>query len=1785
MDREGDCSALIGGWGVVAVPPERERLCCSVHGFDGLLGSLGLGKGPWSSWSTFWSGCQNRESGGRDKERWTRSKQGSMDGPQAYLCGPGRKPTHEEPSFHRGLLDEEVVIQVEQHNGQLSQVHVCCVFAPVDPSLPPFVRTSAAALTLVFSTSAIFLQRCRDIPVAIAPKAAEELFRSSETRGPLQKQFSELFDSTPNRSPHAEEDSGMREHRGLAENRTHCIGTAPLPRAGLTKQLVRKPASFRKTAPYLLAQRTDEEANSMQQEALQAADVRESLSWACRWLEQGRPSHDSLLHLPQLVASRQVMLGLRKLSPPRLALALAEAFSLGHGELLQLLTCLEVVEAASEDRRSPSRDNFEFEQSEDNAGSSESARARRNWMGCGLQTFSSCYPSHSLLRNANAAITGCAENCEAGIGSSLSIGGSALDRLVPDWYLEADLKSLVRSGAQSGLPQWVLRAACAPKEREAFFPMEAQLAGMKEARNLRIGEKDLVLQQQTVRRPDSHMLLLTVLPFVPVPAPAKLSSYFPERVLQWNARLAGQRPSGLRELKQFQQEGCSCHVTSESDLLTFSELFQTDCEIKVTSSEGLAGRTEGDLMRVLSAAPRESEWVNFCSVLASPSVTFQLLPRFVFINTTNLDLEIRQAPTGSQCKPVLALAYNLALASERNRKAGSSKRNLDSYTPLDEYAKGRASSHERHFLDGATPILRIPQNTAAVFHFADAAGAYAINIRIASKPLEKKQTAGRGDVESQDEIFDPLQLPHPSFEGLRLYDVLLHQGVLKRNSTKESTSISGKSVSQGAARMAEGASQTVPRASADRPKPLRRQASGAEGAAAHGGDISLGTRMRLSDSQGAQSETLTLPSREKHQGPPSSLRSDIAPFSQLGGANRLPENRLLSHRESILSASLESKGNGCFKSRQSEFGSSSLGGTQRSGCLEEWANQHTGRRFREELPGGRLPIMSVEPNSLLTASPTKLPPGKSVALSSTRRTVEPQLYTGRDCATGVRNRLSLCVDAPPAKDFFRDSQKETVFTFPAEIDRSSNNLVVETLRHQPHVPQVEGPYEPASQQLLHSSPDRFQKRLLPQEDSTEPDHSIAAFPPSNFPSADRVDSLKNWTGAQVDAAFSKHSAAIAKDSKASLPSPRNPTVTSMRDNQQPVLSEVASSPCGHLSAEFIPASNNLLRRASLEDVSLPFFLWTDALFIGAPPSSCEAIKAISANRATSSGAQEAKGLSGRSGDMPAVLPVSASEISGDAAAATATRSASQSIPLYDCMGNLFAAIVSTTTNGRTASDEGVSYVHFSPAQVAPIHVENHMADTPVVVTPSAPPCFSTVDSVSAAAAASTTSTPAVLEGIKDSPPLGTSSSGSPPVVVPPLQARPMWLRRALPLCPACEAGDIAVTRAQEAYDSAIEEEMELLQREGAQMLERYRTSMMQDGLAWQGHWWNWNLAPHSQEKDLLSGASVKQLQRNPVRFEILRGSLASTKLAGGLLEKSQSLEMGSHLLPGHGQKFEESDDSDLRDFMWPPESLQKVLSFMEGVTLKQATAMWRVAQAAAEAARLRWPTTFKTPEDFPRSWGIQGVQQWYKIMKAACSIGAPPKHSNGCPRRFISSAVSAKTAAAQRSGPAVMEACAVASATEGRVNAEMLQEKLYVRVLSEDLSWVEINLRANKCLKVVLQRPRRSYYLSARTRGSTVIVSVTPVAPPRSRVNLEGAPASNGLKDKLGFATKAKRNDLKRSATCSADGVQQEAGRRLELMACNRRSFTRLLRGAVCDKVLKGKLNNWVRVCIPLERM
>ncbi|PHJ21752.1 amine-terminal region of a tm vesicle-mediated sorter [Cystoisospora suis] len=156
--------------------------------------------------------------------------------------------------------------------------------------------------------------------------------------------------------------------------------------------------------------------------------------------------------------------------------------------------------------------------------------------------------------------------------------------------------------------------------------------------------------------------------------------------------------------------------------------------------------------------------------------------------------------------------------------------------------------------------------------------------------------------------------------------------------------------------------------------------------------------------------------------------------------------------------------------------------------------------------------------------------------------------------------------------------------------------------------------------------------------------------------------------------------------------------------------------------------------------------------------------------------------------------------------------------------------------------------------------------------------------------------------------------------------------------------------------------------------------------------------------------------------------------------------------------------------------------------------------------------------------GRQGIIQWFTALAAAEQQPSQPLiHVPACPRRNVSTLKMAKgTYRREQEGrgghgifptdsPAgvlggggqserVAEACvAAAQATEassGVLTLDSLREKLYIRVLHQDLAWIEVDVYRNSATKLVLQNPLRTFYFSTRVEGGTAVVSVSHSPPP-----------------------------------------------------------------------------------------
>lgn len=1795
-----------GGWGLIVIPSECERLCCSVHGCDGLMGSLALGRGPWSPWHALWTGCQNRECLDRDSTRGEGGKLENDEGLMTCVCGPGRNTEYEEEPFRRGLLEEEVIIQTEDLAGRVSQVRACCIFSPVDPSLPPFVRACAAALTIVFSSPAAFLQRCGDIPVSVAPRLGEKSFQRLRYRRTLYSgsRWSEPLVSSSSKVSGSELVSDSADSRPFATGSDDCrVWSSPVDDAAIGEQGTHEARSLRGrdsdplSKPQACPRLNEATAACLKRDIRHAADAAEALFWACRALEQAGPNRRRLSHRPQLAVSNGVLLGLAELSPMRRAIALSEAFSLNHDQALHLLAAIRGFEAAPGGDDSSSRSTSDAAQGDHATAGSEAVAASSMLTSCGLQNLAKDYYSpRSVLHSFGDSFREWVDSCVPEAQCSRLAGRNQLDRLVPEWYLELDLERLLCPAVRHLLPQCVLKAASESARTARYLPSDLQLTGMKGPLNLRIGRKDLVFHQQNIRKPDCHFLLLTLLPFLPVPATARLSGFLPEgRPASASVKPGKPRSSRIRELRQHPEAGRGCSNAAVSELMTFPELFEAS-ESWHRSGNG-EPPSQGNLfcaragingipVRVLSAPPPVAEWGQLYSMLSAPSVTLQLLPRFVFVNTSKLDLEIRQASTGSRCEPVCIMAYNLALASQGGGKSGVSRRPSAPYNLMDECREESATALEGHILNGATPIIRLPHKAAVVFHFTDVEAAYAINIRIASRPPPSELTSERIVAEGQCDIFEPLGLPHPSFEGLRLYDVLLHHGVLRSDSARGSFDISGGGEGELFGKTAGGVPGGIRHAEFGISGHQRPHGSNVRSATEAGEVLTLDTSTRLPPVQEGRGATPS-PEKQNWGGLPSaaaSMKFGSTSFKDrraLETANQEVGDQVVLGGASAFSTAGRSNRRGRRSSQGSLIGAEQLSRNRCNEQPEDFESQYSGRYQGEDSTTAQLPSRRLEPDARFGNAHVERLLDSSKILGYRRHTALPSPISTNAGLTELQGRFSFAAGrypgAPaglPVETVPGHEPGHRVSSLPHGFNRQREQSAPVL---QPH--------------LLGSSGHRGHRYDLPVPGQTSNSPEQPPEPPAWLNDHRKPDPIggdpllsrahtADWRGRLTDMrgladprGDAQYSAEPPEDWRETRNSSQLQNTSSLPDDQHGDLTETESLPPDHraLTSSLFPDAQG---PKPFEDVPLPYFLWTDALYVGAPPPPSGIVKEIPRNANSAVGASMSNDAPGNS--TAEGMAQSTPDVFGDAADAAAARSASQSIPLYDCIGYLFASIVSTTTTGGTMDDKGVLYMHFSPAQLAPIHIENHLTDTPILVTSSAPPCFSTVDSMSAATASTDLAVPTLLEGFVACRATGTNSAGPPPIVVPPLQARPVWMRRALPLCAACEAGDIAATKALAAQDAAVADELDLMEREGSLTLERYRKSMIRRRMGWQGDWWITD--PPIRDGSSASLGAAEQLRRESIRYGALRGSWASRKLAEGLRAGSRSFELGSRL--PRDQHSEEFDGSNVSDFLWPPAALRKILSTIEGVTVKQACAVWQAAQAAAAAARLRWPQSFEAQGSLQGSWGLQGVRQWYKSMHFARIKGRPPAHCSDCSRRWASYTASAKTAALQRSGPAAMAASATATVGEGKVEVDSLQEKLYVRLLGEDLAWIEINLESSKCLKVVLQRPRRWYYFTVRTRGSSIIVSVTPMPPRRYQVtDLINAVGGNGLRENFKDMKDEKRDqrdsgpdELQSAQNDRADNVEGEQRRRGGLSPASRKISTRILQSDVYDKTLRGKL-------------
>ncbi|KAL8425709.1 hypothetical protein Efla_003087 [Eimeria flavescens] len=1579
-----------GGWGLLFIPPERERLCCSAHGCDGLVGALQLGSGPWSTWHTLWTGCEDREGEwGSDMSKPQRTAE-STEGLTARFWPDSRPLPQEEQPFQRDLMSEETVIQVHDFFGRTSEVRVCCLFSPVDPALPPIIRASAAALTIVLSSPVAFVQRCWDAPMCISAGLRKKLKGrtcNGESCCPSGRCLSQL--------------TGFQsEIGGESGSDAHQSGTdlADEHKLGLWKR-------GESARP-----RCDSEA----------ADHCSALCSAFQSPVQTIPEIQTTSKLPQSFVSKKVVLSSLVVNGIELIEALSDVFGLLHTQRKQLIDAF---------HRHGGR-CCQCLQEEGVVTGDNAPEGSVLLPCCGFRDFGEGCSRGNVLHDIGDARTPPLTE------GDYNFNRSKLLRLVAGGWVELNLERVLCPSLWHLLPPWVQKLAGGADTTTRFLPAGLQMTGLRRPVDLRIGNRDLLLQQTWIKKPDSHFLMLTILPFPPCHAASILLSG--EQADATSSRPCQGRSPIIRELRRVEQDTSELPVPKKTRFVTFSELFispdaspaKTNVTIPLTGNLcEQASKGPRTLVKVLSATPPKEAWDSLCSSLSAPSVGLQVLPRFVFVNTTKLDLELRQVSPGLRTKPILALLYDLAFASHKRGLPASDPMICDSCRLgskcKDEYNEPRV----RRMIDGATPIFRLPHNCAVVFHFADVEAAYAVNIRIASTP----SCVGRTPSQSSSGIFDPLELPHPSFEGLRLGDVLLHHGVLKKHSYRRHLGPCGR----------------------------------------HGRGKKLHQRRNehkvLGDTCQRGFEDHNLPSSNFKRASTVETPSWIS-----------------TSRESISSE---------------DGGKLSTSDTTSRGWRRV-TGERRALRILSPLKGGRTGGKILEHKDsfgLKKTLKTKRHPDE--LQDATRKPSEPG---GTPCRIGIASsqgspagggESSLAVTVSPSVS------NEGTERFSVSVDSGGAGG------------------------KQHST--QYHKSLLDPRKHQQRHH---------------IEGLENTSDEYLAVACSVSKAFNSSSEESGSPTDSEPL-------------------------------ENIAR------VQLPYFLWTDALCVGTSPSANTDMTGVRTSDSEFTVMEPSRG-DYMLGKGSTGLPDPVAGALSDAAEAAAARSESQSIPLYDCMGNLFAAILSTTTVGESAHDSGVSYIHLSPAQMAPVHVENHLRETSIVVTSSAPPCFCTVDSGNAATAVADCVVPSLLDGLVALSSSDTSSSGPPPNVVPPLQARPVWLRRALPLCPACEAGDFAATLLHIAQDTAVSPELDVMRQEGALKRKvsktigarRHTSSHEEKGQTNSVT----NSASHQAEGTLESIGSDEGSVQGFRWLKDLFGVPVSSTL------RSRPPLSGSEAQPPSvtDREGQEADEDSVSDFLWPPPRLRKILGAIEGVTVNYLCVVWHAAHAAAEAARLRWPLSARGHGPRHSSWGMEGVWQWHSALDKARISGEPLAHSMTCPRRRASLAAGAKRTAMRQSGPAAVGASGEATLRKGTVDVDALQEKLYIRLVDEDLAWIEVDLESKKCLRVMLQRPRRWYYISVRTRGSTLIVSVAQMPSKRSRkaepsCDLAGTEWEKDISIIRNQESDQRQVDHRTSQyAAQEDNGQDKDGEGFHCLSKTRKmASAKLVRSKACDKILQVSLH------------
>ncbi|KAL8454249.1 hypothetical protein Emed_000358 [Eimeria media] len=1690
-----------GGWGLLSVPSESERSCCSVHGCDGLVGALEMGSGPWSAWHILWTGIRNRELKTTSTTSEVQSKAGTAKGRTKHCLADDLKYVQQDPPYRRNILSEETIIKVRDFCDRISEVRICCILSPVDPALPPFVRASAAAVTIIITSPVTILQRCVDTPLCILPGSAKtplDYFHQKRTLFPKDWCCNDdhLVSSDGMHSDSSKSDlddsfgGGMWSHGQLSGER----------QASHTPRL---------------------------QHHLEVVEASTALFRACQESKRMWPNLQTVSQLPQFFVSNRVVLGSQELTNLRLAEVLSDAFSLHHEQSKQLVAASTGTNGGQAENDIATERSSEVANAEDIPPGCETSESKRSPLSCALPCLGgNCTP---LSGQGLCGSTSCASSWTHQYDFARREFRSRPDNpIVAEWSLDLDLERLLCPALWHLLPRCLSKVAGKYGDTHQFLPKELQIKGLKSSVNLKIGSKDFVLHQTEMKRPDSHFLLLTILPFLPGHRASRHLDSLPAGETQRKASQGKVNPSNMRELHILPPDPCPSEPPSEEPtFFTFSELFESfdgpasDSHAKA-SAEHLCypPRIRATAVsQVLSTTPPADEWDQLCSFLSAPSVTLQVLPRFVFLNTTKLDLEIRQVFPSSRCKPAVVSAYNLAFGGVTNGEFTHRRRQPDSWS-VTGCTVGDAKLREDHLMDGATPIFRLPHNCAIVFHFADVEAAYAVNIRIASTPI--RPTLNKRAVDN----FDPLELPHPSFEGLRLYDVLLRHGVFRQNSIGGKAFNPRKPADENSAKFV-GDSRKPFRVSPQVSKDHQSSTSSSDSRPGSGLDSGRSAMKASGSHEVGEKTVVSNPQdygyRQNHEAnKDSGLSEDWLPRSKKEGPKEYPHLRGLPTKKKA-----ERKG----RTGMALSGDSAVEVTQ------------NGKHYESSTSLNGEP----DQNALKAHEAYHSPYGRhNIGLSGESHTISTgEFLSEAEAGEPTRKRRSI-----PLTRFRRRARRGTLEMFPrmrrvADLHDASNR-------------QAETGRASVLAEFL-----RTQPAMLSDDAGGE-----------SFQSTSRLSAFRGGRPNLVDMIRSPSRQQESTEGHGMWREPRQANKSYNMGGHVETRTKGSSKP-SIMSEDFPPVSEaelpNGLPTKSFEDVQLPYFSWTDALCIGAPPSASEAvIDRRATQRSRSRGAE----LSPRAGTSSTASENSMLREFEDAGEAAASRSASQSIPLYDCIGNLFAAILCTTTTGKAAHDSGVSYIHLSPAQVAPIQIENHLTETPILVTASAPCCFSTVDSAIAASTA-TELIPTLVDGSIAPPPSATSSSGPPADVVPPLQARPMWLRRPLPLCLACEVGDQAATVAQSAQDSAIAHDLHRIRREDFRMLKRLRLREPQriDAREVKQSTRSPSLSPGKGSDSSDSGASPRVSPR-------LKASTASRSSPGGT-PRSNLSGSEARLPPFRDSTVRESDERSVSDFLWPPSGLRKILGLVQGVATDRLCALWHVARAAAEAARLRWPLTSEAQGRRQGSWGLEGVRFWYDCMEDAVLSGASPPHSFACPRRLASYKSKAKNRALQQSGPAAMAASAAATLEHGYVDVDALKEKLYFRLVGEDLAWIEFNLNQKKCLRVELQHPRRWYYLSARTRGSTFIVSITGMPPRRVRMAEAASKPSSSFWETGMISTNDRQaeelhKESRQQDQCSDDDGnvqnQEDEGIAQRQLKTRRRAPSGIARNDIFDKILKVSL-------------